>query len=236
MMTFFNPALNGEPGLPWRRAAARLLDWFSALLTGSQTDPGEPKADRAPAIEFSGAQPPDDLKGLRRLEPEAITQIHNRYFPDVFRFARYRLGDPALAEDVAGETFTRLLESSSRGRGPDKNVRGWLLRTASNLVHDYYRAHYSKPTDELVETIASDEPGPAHHAEDAEEKHALREALKQLTEDQLNVLALRFGSGLSLAETASVLGKKPNAIKALQFRAIGALRKSLSDGADMISA
>ena len=48
-------------------------------------------------------EPPVDLEGLRRLDPEVISQIHNRFFPDVYRYARYRLNDEALAEDVAGE-------------------------------------------------------------------------------------------------------------------------------------
>jgi RNA polymerase sigma-70 factor (ECF subfamily) len=51
--------------------------------------------------------------------------------------------------------------------------------------------------------------------------------LKELTTDQQHVLALRFGSGCSLAETAEIMGKKPNAIKQLQFRALAALRKNL---------
>ena len=51
--------------------------------------------------------------------------------------------------------------------------------------------------------------------------------LKELTTDQQHVLALRFGSGCSLAETAEIMGKKPNAIKQLQFRALAALRKNI---------
>ena len=178
---------------------------------------------------MAGNEPPDDLKGLRELNPEAITQIHNRYFQEVFRFARYRLGNEVLAEDVTGEAFTRLLEYSRRGRGPNKNVRGWLMRTASNLVNDYYRALYGKPTEVLDESLPSSDPGPVVKTEAEEEKRALREALKLLTDEQVNVLALRFGSGLSIIETASALGKKSNAIKALQFRAINALRRHLID-------
>lgn len=236
MMTLFNPTISTGPAPTWRSAAIRLHTWLTALLIGVPGPTSEQQPSRERATGLAGSEPPDDLNGLRNLEPEVITQIHNRYFPDIYRFARYRLGDEALAEDVAGETFTRLLEYSSRGRGPEKNVRSWLFRTASNLVNDYYRAIYSRPTEELLETIASEAPGPVHQAEAAEEKRALREALRLLTEEQIIVLALRFGSGLSLAETANVLGKKTNAVKALQFRAIGALRKALTDGADTTSA
>lgn len=176
-----------------------------------------------------GPAPGDDLKGLRKLDPVVITRMHNEHFPSVFRYARYRLGDEAQAEDVAGEAFARLLEYVHKGRGPRKNVRGWLMRTAANLVNDYFRAQYARPTEELQDTLAADDPGPVSLFETMTEKEDLLAAMKKLTEEQANVLALRFGSGLSLAETAAALGKKANAIKALQFRAIAALRRHLSE-------
>jgi len=172
--------------------------------------------------------PEQELTALARLDPGTITRIHGRYFPDVYKFARYRLNDEALAEDVAAEAFTRLLEYTYKGRGPRTNLRGWLMRTAANLVNDYYRAMYNRPTSELPETLPSSNPGPVGMFEASDEKRRLHEALATLTEDQANVLALRFGSGLSLAETADALGKNANAIKALQFRAIGALRRELT--------
>jgi RNA polymerase sigma-70 factor (ECF subfamily) len=171
--------------------------------------------------------PEQELEALARLDPEAITSIHGRYFSIVYRFARYRLSDDVLAEDVTAETFTRLLEYTHRGRGPRTNVRGWLMRTAANLVNDYYRAAYNRPTVELPEALPSEGPGPAGQFESSEENRRLHEALGTLTDEQANVLALRFGSGFSLAETADAMGKNANAIKALQFRAIGALRREL---------
>jgi len=170
---------------------------------------------------------PDDLRGLQSLDPEAITRIHNRYFPMVYRYARFRLDDDGLAEDVAAEAFTRMLETTHAGKGPRDSVRGWLMRTVSNLVNDYYRMHYNRPTEELHDHLPAQQPGPHAIAETSEEHHALYQALTSLTADQQHVLALRFGSGFSLEETANVLGKKANAIKALQFRAIAALRREM---------
>ncbi len=54
-------------------------------------------------------------------------------------------------------------------------------------------------------------------------------ALIQLTEDQQQVLALRFGQGYSLEETAAVMKKQINAVKALQFRALNALQRKIGD-------
>lgn len=230
MTVLQTPFLNGLNGFSRFRLWALLRVLPVLPLQGSPSSNPQAAEKRQNAIGLGDAEPPDDLKGLANLDPEAITQLHNRYFPDVYRFARYRLGDATRAEDIAGETFARMLEATHRGKGPNKNIRSWLMRTAANLINDHYRSVYNKPTDPLNDWIASDSPSPGAHVEMSEEKQALHAALQLLTEEQVNVLALRFGSGLSLAETANILGKKANAIKALQFRAINALRKQLTSG------
>lgn len=213
---------------------ARLHRLAVLRAAGKSADGREAPPAARVAGRKAGEAPPDgdhdpqeELAALARLDPEAITRIHRRWFPDVYRFARYRLSDDVLAEDVSAETFARLLEATYRGRGPQTNIRAWLMRTAANLVNDYYRAAYSRPTAELSESLPSTTPGPAGVFEAVEEQGRLHAALRNLTEEQATVLALRFGSGLSLEETAQAIGKNANAVKALQFRAIGALRREL---------
>jgi RNA polymerase sigma-70 factor (ECF subfamily) len=201
---------------------ARLLQFAAELRSAADSS-----AQQVQAPAPDPGSEPQDLKGLRRLDPEAITRIHNRYFPMVYRYARFRLSDEGLAEDVAAEAFTRLLEYSHAGKGPHDSVRGWLMRTTSNLVNDFYRLHYTRTTEDLSEHLPTELPDPPALAELQEEKNALYRALTMLTVEQQHVLALRFGSGFSLAETADALGKKANAIKALQFRAIAALRREM---------
>jgi len=90
-----------------------------------------------------------ELENLRELDPETITEVHNHYFPEIYRYARYRLGDSSAAEDVAGEVFVRLLEALHSGRGPSKSLRGWIFGTASNLVNDTFRRVYKHEIEEL---------------------------------------------------------------------------------------
>jgi RNA polymerase sigma-70 factor (ECF subfamily) len=179
------------------------------------------------------------LDGLRDLDPQVITDAHQRYFPEIFRYARYRVGDELLAEDIASEAFTRLLEACQMGRGPRKSLRGWLIGTASNLVNDHLRHRYNYPTESLMEqhdlhpgveplnSASADEGSPLQYTENSERQQALRAALAKLTVDQQQVIALRFGAGYSLEETALMMDKKANAIKALQFRALAALRRTI---------
>ena len=167
------------------------------------------------------------LTGLHRLDPQAITKIHAANFPSVYRYAYYRIGDETVAEDMASETFIRLLEAVHAGRGPKSSLRGWLMGTVSNLVNDYYRQIYNKPSDPLHEGLPASSGDPVSISEKHTRQEILRLGLSQLTPEQQNVLALRFGSGCSLVETAEIMGKKTNAIKQLQFRALVALRKHI---------
>jgi len=167
------------------------------------------------------------LPGLRDLDPQAISRIHETYFPVVYRYAQYRLGDKTVAEDLASETFIRLLEASHAGRGPRTSLRGWLMGTVSNLVNDYFRVFYNKPMESLQEEIPGRNGNPVFQSEQSERQGVIRAAMLNLTPEQQHVLALRFGGCCSLVETAEIMNKNPNAIKQLQYRALKALRKHI---------
>ena len=77
-----------------------------------------------------------ELDGLRELNSQVIGAVYDKYFPEVFRYVRYRLGDEQAAEDIASDVFIRLLEASQKGRGPETNLRSWLLGTASHIITD----------------------------------------------------------------------------------------------------
>ena len=174
----------------------------------------------------------NELDGLRSLDAQAISEVHNRYYPALYRFLRYRLGDEIAAEDLTAEVFVRLLEALHAGRGPESNLRGWLMGTAAHMANDHYRKQYARPVVELDERLESDHShDPLFVTEGREHQRLVQASLKKLTDEQQQVLSLRFGSGYSLEETAEAMGKKANAIKALQFRALEALRKGLGEAA-----
>jgi len=164
---------------------------------------------------------------LRDLDPHTISEIHEAYFPTVYRYARYRVGDETVAEDLASETFIRLLEAVNAGKGPKTSLRGWLMGTISNLVNDYFRRAYNQSNEPLHDGLRASSGDPVSLSEQRAHQELLRKALSRLTPDQQHVLALRFGSGCSLAEIGEILGKKTNAVKQLQFRALAALRKQI---------
>lgn len=164
---------------------------------------------------------------MNRLDPQAVAGIFDRYYPQVFRFVRYRLADEYQAEDIASEVFVRLLEAIQAQRGPERNLRAWLFSTASHLVNDQMRSRYRRQGEQLRDSHPADDPHLDEHVQSRQERRALAAGLRKLTGEQQNVLALRFGAGFSLEETSAIMKKNVNSVKQLQFRALAALQRTL---------
>lgn len=170
-----------------------------------------------------------ELDGLRKLDPKVISVVYDRYFPDIYRFVFYRLSNEQVAEDITSDVFVRLLEAVKRERGPQTNIKGWLVSTASNVVADHLRSTYRRPTEDLPESIPDLTSSLTDEIDRRQQREWVRQAYAQLTSEQQNVLALRFGDGYSLEETAAVMQKNINAVKALQFRALAALQRQIGE-------
>jgi RNA polymerase sigma-70 factor (ECF subfamily) len=170
------------------------------------------------------------LDGLQELDPQIIGDIYDQYFSEVYRYVCYRINDDTVAEDIASEVFVRLLEAAQNRKGPQSSIKGWLIATASNAVNDHLRAIYRKPTEALSETMPDEGSNITFELDLREQNRVLHSAYTQLTAEQQHVLALRFGLGYSLEETAVQLKKKVNAIKALQFRALASIQRQIGDG------
>jgi RNA polymerase sigma-70 factor (ECF subfamily) len=171
------------------------------------------------------------MAGVRALDSQAIGSVYDQYFQEIYRYVYYRTGDPATAEDLASEVFVRLLEALRGRRGPQTNLKGWLLGTASHAIMDHMRRHYRRPVEAMTESLADTGHGPAAEFDLREQNRCMQEAYGRLTSEQQDVLALRFGQGYSLEETALHMKKKVNAVKALQFRALAALQRQIGEAA-----
>lgn len=173
---------------------------------------------------------------LTGADPRALTKhdligIYDELSPRLFRYAVRLLGDAYLAEDCVSETFTRLLEAIRRGGGPRDNVKAYLYRIAHNWITDYYRRRKPEPELETGNLQgASDNPAVAVSRE--LDRQRVREALLNLSEDQRQVIMLRFYEEWSHEETAAALEKSVEASRALQYRALKSLRSQLIPARD----
>ena len=206
------------------RDFVRLGDILYMIESGTR-----PRTLKPGAGQMSSYNERHALDGLQRLDSQAISAIYDQYFSEVYRYVRYRINDDHTAEDIASDVFVRLLEAAQKKQGPQSSLKGWLIATASHSVNDHLRRHYRRPVEALPDSMPDG--GPALHAEiDAREQNRMvQNAYAQLTAEQQHVLALRFGQGYSLEETAAHLKKNVNAVKALQFRALASLQRQIGE-------
>jgi RNA polymerase sigma-70 factor (ECF subfamily) len=165
------------------------------------------------------------LAGVRRLDPQALAETHDKYYPAIFRYIAYKVGNQETAEDLASEVFVRLLDAVRDRHAPQKTLRGWLYSVASHIVTDYHRKQYRTQEVVLMETLESGLSGPAEQTIKKQTLEALSEALNELTEEQQDVIALRFGYEMPIKDVAEVIGKSEGAVKQLQARAVAALSR-----------
>ena len=165
-------------------------------------------------------------------DKEAFGLLFDHYHPSVYRFLFYRTRSQVLAEDLASETFFRALRSMNSFRWQGKDFGAWLMTIARNLTTDHFKAgrtRLEQTTEDMgVHDDATD--GPERAVLDALTNEALLTALKELPSEQQECLIMRFLQGLSIAETAQVLGRSDGAVKQLQLRGVRNLAKLLPEG------
>lgn len=153
---------------------------------------------------------------------EAFGKLYDRYVDMVFRFIYFRVNDRALAEDFTSETFLRALRRISTISYQGRDIGAWFITIARNIVLD----HLKSARHRLEMTTADTLEGKDHVASTEEavlgllQSERLMAAVAQLGDEQRECVMLRFVHGLSVSETAHVMGKNDGAIKALQHRAV----------------
>ncbi|HEX4743573.1 MAG TPA: sigma-70 family RNA polymerase sigma factor [Candidatus Limnocylindria bacterium] len=185
---------------------------------------------QAAALPLDALSPiPDVIDRARSGDRAAFAELYDAHVDSVYRYLLYRVREPSDAEDLTSEVFTRAFANIHRYKWQGKSFLAWLYTIARNAVTD--RRRRDRPTVEIDNAYGLAAEGPSAHdlAVRGEDVEALRGAVKHLTGEQQEVLVLRFVENLSSREVANILGKNEGAIRALQFRALGRLRRILRD-------
>ncbi len=159
----------------------------------------------------------------------ALGELYDRYEAKIYSYIFRRTGEQALAEDLTAQVFLKMLEAIRQGKAWHSSFSGWLYRIAHNLVIDHYRNRERQSYMELDEQAVSRSPehNPVLTAEMNLDAERLRAAVRRLTDEQAEVISLRFLEGYSIIEVAEMMGKSEGSIKALQYRAVATLRNLL---------
>ncbi len=161
-------------------------------------------------------------------DAEAFARLYDSFVDRVYRFLLFRVNDQALAEDLTSQIFLKVLENIERYQPRDLPFGAWVFRIARNTLIDYYRTHKDTVSlDADSDTLADGLMELDGIIEQQIESKQIREALDRLTEDQRQVLTLKFMSGLTTHEIAQVMEKRPGSIRALQMRGLQALAEIL---------
>ncbi len=178
----------------------------------------------------------DDLDRVHALvtlaqdgDPEAFALLYERYVDVVYRYVYHRVGSHHVAEDLTSETFVRALRRLDTFVWTGRDIAAWFVTIARNLVVDHVKSSRYKlevTTGELLDGVGR-EPSPEQSVLERLRDEQLLSAVKRLRPDQQECVALRFLQGLSLAETADVMGRSAGAVKQLQLRAIRSLHREL---------
>lgn len=175
------------------------------------------------------------LERARELEPAALSTLYDRYAPRLYTYVYRRVGDAYLAEDLTAQVFLRMLQAIRDHKAWRTSFSGWLFRIAHNLVADHYRDRTSVQRvslDEVYQVLEDADGDPVKATSQKLTQERIVRAIRRLTEDQARVIVHRFFEGLSIAATARAMDRSTGAVKALQYRAILALRDSLLGSPD----
>jgi RNA polymerase sigma-70 factor (ECF subfamily) len=169
------------------------------------------------------------VQRARKGDVVAFGRLYDEYAGRVYAFVRTRTKSAHDAEDVTATVFLKAWESIRSYDDRGLPFSAWLFRIARNAAIDEHRrsARIPIPIEESAADRAIEAPDEAIIAKVDAEK--LRQAVRELTEEQASVIALRFWWDLSLRETAEALGKNENAVKALQHRATRTLARILQE-------
>lgn len=168
------------------------------------------------------------IERAKAQDAQALSELYRRHANAVFRYVYYRVGDRAVAEDMVGDVFVRALEGLPAYQDVGLPFEAWLYRIAHARVVDHYRRGAVRRVTSLDEELAAgEETDPGRRVGERDEARRAWQALQRLTEEQQQVIALRFIAGYSTAEVASLLEKTEGAVKALQHRALATLRRIL---------
>ncbi len=178
----------------------------------------------------SNSRIPDEVRLVHQAksgDPDSFARLYDACVERVYRYVYFRMSDDQTAEDITSQVFLKAWENLSRYQSDGKPFLAWLYTIARNQVIDHYRTRKeSIPLDEIPSLPANDR-AVDEQVETQFDLQAMRDALQFMTEEQQQVLILKFIVEMTTAEIAQAMGKNEGAVRALQMRALQTLSKYL---------
>lgn len=160
-------------------------------------------------------------------QSEIISRIYREYHGKLYKYTFYRVGDPALAEDLVSEVFAKVLEKYHTYDPAKAKFSTWLYTIANNTISNYRKKNLRHTSIDLAQVELK------YRMEDAIYKKELKEMLIQATlkldERQRNIIALKFGAGETNREIARLLDLTESNVGTILYRSLQQLRDILKE-------
>jgi len=173
------------------------------------------------------------VEAARSLDEAAWEELYRRHAERVYTYLLFRLRDQHVAEDLTADVFVRALVGIGGYTWRGTPFLAWLYLIAHNIA-TAYRRKAARTSEHLVQDAPLDFEDQRDQAGIIVGQTDVFNAIRALTEDQQQVITLRFYVGMSTAELARVVGKQEGAVKALQSRALRSLRRLLSEPVEVL--
>ena len=159
----------------------------------------------------------------------ALGQLYDTHQPKIYRYIAYRVNDSALAEDLTAEVFVTMVRKLSSYQDRGRPLIAWLYTIAGNIIKMHYRKHGAVIFNPFPQEMIDQNDTP-DQITDSKLTHAkLMAFIPRLTEEQRQVILMKFIDGFSNGEISRVLGKTEGSVKALQHRALQTLRNLMME-------
>lgn len=171
----------------------------------------------------------DLIRRAQAGDGDAVAELYRAHSPAVFRYFTFRISDVAAAEDLTAEVFLKMVAGLPGYQDRGLPLAAWLFRIAHDRAVDYRRRLAVRQAEPLDEAVVDRQANTEVEAIRRTESKRMRALLAKLTDEQQDVVLMRFVEGLSLEQTAQALGRSVGAVKAAQHRALRRLGQLLRD-------
>ncbi|KPK64351.1 hypothetical protein AMJ83_02740 [candidate division WOR_3 bacterium SM23_42] len=165
------------------------------------------------------------VDGAKKGDEDALSQLCVYVYSRIYSYVFYRVNQPEDAEDLTSEVVLKVIKALKNQRG---NFHAWMYKIAKHALIDFYRKKAVRRELSLSDLSHDIADKSADFSRQTLTRERLRKGMQRLTEEQRQVIILRFIEGFSNSEAAEFMGKSVGAIKVLQFRALRALRDYFS--------
>ncbi len=166
---------------------------------------------------------------------ETFARLYDEYLDRVFRYIQYRVNNIHLAEDLTSAVFEKALANFSKYSDDKASFSTWIFSIARNLVIDHYRVNRKRQTVSL-EGVADQSSGalsPEEELERKDEREKLQLCLAGLSQEEQEIIRLKFGAELNNRQIGKILGLSESNVGTKLYRAIRKMRDSFQ-GSDNV--